>query len=487
MLAGIIKYSVISLCAMFVYICAFSNIYSKKVYFVGFPLAILSGLVTGMIRSYVYPFHIFIMIILFNMILSPYLKIHLTQSIYASIVSFGVSYAAFMLVCALPTYIIVLLFPSATESIKLLLLLLVGIAQLIVIKILFSSQRIKSGFHYIAKPDSYNIGLTISVSILTLISMLSIAGEANIIYCIPIFTLMFISLLLLIWRRTQITRTYHTRVQEIQIKSLEDALEQNMETTKALRDDNTNLSSIIHKDNKLIPAMKIAIEKSMIEYSDGEEIKIATDVIRSLHHMMQERTEAVQQYEKRSLGIKESGNIIIDAMLLYMDKRAKDNGISFTVQNTISDVSNIVRNHISSEHLNTILADLIENALIAVMHADGAHNILIDVRKHDNVYSVDIYDDGIPFEYNILQLLGYRRVTSHKDTGGSGIGMMSTFELLSYSRASFEITEYSGMEYAKRVSVCFDGLSQYRIISPRESSLKRYVTRPDVIIQSGIK
>ena len=39
-------------------------------------------------------------------------------------------------------------------------------------------------------------------------------------------------------------------------------------------------------------------------------------------------------------------------------------------------------------------------------------------------------DNGVDFEVDTLAKLGLERVTTHKDTGGSGIGFMTTFETL---------------------------------------------------------
>lgn len=52
-----------------------------------------------------------------------------------------------------------------------------------------------------------------------------------------------------------------------------------------------------------------------------------------------------------------------------------------------------------------------------------------------------IYDSGIEFELETLKKLGLERITTHKKTGGSGIGFMTTFETLKECKASLIIEE----------------------------------------------
>ena len=91
----------------------------------------------------------------------------------------------------------------------------------------------------------------------------------------------------------------------------------------------------------------------------------------------------------------------------------------------------------------------------------------------DNCLEVNIQDSGIPFEAETLTNLGVKKSTTHADTGGSGIGYMTVFEILKECGASLTITEYAPENYSftKAVKIRFDGKLGYAINSYRANEL----------------
>ena len=83
----------------------------------------------------------------------------------------------------------------------------------------------------------------------------------------------------------------------------------------------------------------------------------------------------------------------------------------------------------------------------------------------NNIIKFTVFDGGIPFEVDTLVRLGTERVTTHADTGGSGIGFETTFETMRECKASLIISEKepSSAYHSKSVSICFDGNNQYII------------------------
>ncbi len=87
----------------------------------------------------------------------------------------------------------------------------------------------------------------------------------------------------------------------------------------------------------------------------------------------------------------------------------------------------------------------------------------------------------IPFQPDTLLKIGKKRTTTHSDTGGSGIGLMTVFELIKKYNASFLIDESINNEFfAKNVSVVFDGLCEYRIKSTRPEIIKYCSDRKNI-------
>ena len=104
--------------------------------------------------------------------------------------------------------------------------------------------------------------------------------------------------------------------------------------------------------------------------------------------------------------------------------------------------------------------------------------------------------------------LGMKRITTHKDNVGTGIGLSSTYGLCKKYSACFEITEDIDSEnttffdtnyndsisekvslkditFTKKVSVVFDGKSEYRLLPVGSShNLQRLAKRVDLIIEN---
>ena len=147
-------------------------------------------------------------------------------------------------------------------------------------------------------------------------------------------------------------------------------------------------------------------------------------------------------------------------------------------------VSEIIGKYISQTDLQTLLSDHIKDAVIAVeAKGEGSGKILLDLSMQNDNYCITIYDNGVAFEIDTLSKLGMERVTTHAESGGSGIGFMTTFETLKKAYASLIITEFdSTMPFTKSVAFRFDGESSFIIQSHRSEELKEKLTRDDVVI-----
>ena len=67
--------------------------------------------------------------------------------------------------------------------------------------------------------------------------------------------------------------------------------------------------------------------------------------------------------------------------------------------------------------------------------------VFLSIEASPNKYTISVFDSGDFFSKEVIKRLGKKRYTTHKDTGGSGIGMMTVFELLKIYNASFSINE----------------------------------------------
>ena len=166
-----------------------------------------------------------------------------------------------------------------------------------------------------------------------------------------------------------------------------------------------------------------------------------------------------------------------------MKQESEKDKIDFKL-NLDFDINEILETKIPQSKLETMLADHIRDAIIAINCSDNKkRKIKVVLDKEDNNYQIKFYDTGIEFEIETLSNLGLKRITTHKSTGGSGIGFMTTFETLKQCKASLIIEEYSDLEYTKAVIIKFDNKNEYRIHSYRTEEIKNKIQDNRIIIE----
>lgn len=118
-----------------------------------------------------------------------------------------------------------------------------------------------------------------------------------------------------------------------------------------------------------------------------------------------------------------------------------------------------------------LLADLLENAIIATKHSKEK-NILVHLGILYQNYVIEVFDSGIPFESKTLKDFGIKRTTTHSNEGGSGIGLMSIYELMKQYKASFLLEKYNLEKsgFTKKISVIFDRMEQINLGNIAEPS-----------------
>jgi hypothetical protein len=170
----------------------------------------------------------------------------------------------------------------------------------------------------------------------------------------------------------------------------------------------------------------------------------------------------------------------IDNLFEYFAKQFTDENIIFNIMMNGS-IKYMVDNVIKQGELETLIVNHLNDAQIAVKASDNSfRHITVVIGLLKDCYEFTVLDSGIPFEVDTLVRLGTERVTTHADSGSSGIGFETTFETMKECKASLVINEYeqSSVDYSKSVSVRFDGKNQYVIETYRPNdfpAIDRYV------------
>lgn len=388
----------------------------------------------------------------------------LTVVITTITISFALSHCVFAF-AAIISGTATLLFSE--NYIHILFQLLNCILQLLFMPILFLTKRTQNGMPFLRKPI-YSISGTI-ISIIVLLAAILLSNNTyHKIYSVPLILLFILGILIYIYWKTNLTKNYIDKLNIKNIESLNTELLEKQQYIEALERDNQHLAKIIHKDNKLIPAMEYAVQTYIQESSLTEkDTQRGLELLNDLQHISSDRKGMIKFQDKQCEKLPCCKVTNIDHLLQYIQQKAFESHITFHM--TLDcDLNDFIHNILDEDTLYTLLADLLENAIIATKYNSGKH-IMLNIGMLSKHYSLHIFDSGIPFTMEVLAALGRKQITTHADDSGSGIGLMQTYEILKQYNASFLIDEFSlntGL-YTKKVSVVFDKRNQYTLYTLR--------------------
>lgn len=362
--------------------------------------------------------------------------------------------------------------------------LLIGILQITLVYLFFKIKRFKNGFAFL-KNDKLNrkvTSITISVIILSISIILGLHYNA----WIETFLIIGIAvggILMLYWIKKSITKYYKEKMKERTVEIQQEQIKQQDEKIKDLQTELADVLQINHKYSHRISAMEKAVIKLGTKLQTNEEFaEEYGDILSSIKKLSKEYKEEVASVIKENK-LPKTNIFSTDNLLEYMKQEAEKDKISFELKIDF-DINEILETKIPQNKLETMLADHIRDAIIAINCSENKdRRIKVVLDKEDNNYQIKFYDTGREFEIETLSKLGLKRTTTHKATGGSGIGFMTTFETLKQCKASLIIEEYSNQEYTKAVIIKFDNENEYRIHSYRAEEIKNKIQDNRIIIE----
>lgn len=341
-------------------------------------------------------------------------------------------------------------------------------------------KRFRRGLQFFQEENNYGIGLSLS-AIIMILKCINLRDNLGVIYLYAIFVIGIIicGFGLYLWIRRSITAHYRERLQLKSEEHYKEILEERDKEIEKLNQSNEYLAKIVHRDNHLMSNLNTSIEL----YFSSDDDAYKDDLLRELQTLAKERGELIAKEQLDLKLLPATGNHLIDGAINDLYIKAVAHGIDFnlTVSSTVDE---IIGKYLSQTDLQTLLCDHIKDAIIAVdSRGEAGGQILVKLSMQNDDYSIDIYDNGVEFSIDTLSKLGLKRVTTHSDTGGSGIGFMTTFETLRKAYASLIITEYKNQTpFSKSVSFRFDGERAFAIRSYRSEKLKGAIQRNDVMI-----
>lgn len=408
-----------------------------------------------------------------------------TISFASSIIVFCLSYVFLIFSCIIHTVILLLIYKSHINVSYDNIDMPIGILQIFLTIFLLQFNRLKNGLSILIKSNSATIGIIFSFVYILYIIIISTSQTSKIsvqAYLIVISSVC--AFLLLYYWQHRITQTYLERLRIANENSLENEITSLKEEIITLKADNHHLTQIVHKDNKLVPAMEMTVLEflqSANVLSTKELVTRGNELSRMLQEMARERVGVLTSVSSTNNSMPSSGLIAIDGLLSYMERSATEHNIKYKVKidNPIKD---LILTALREDDLRHLLSDLIENAIIATNHSEFPKQISIHLGSLQDKFLLEISDSGIPFNPNTYQNFGYEHCSTHQEDGGTGTGLLDIWSIKKKYKSSLYIYEYesSSNVFTKKISFLFDGKNHFLLKTYRDKEIKNSLIRGDL-------
>ena len=398
------------------------------------------------------------------------------------IIAFGISYALFAISSLIIVIISSLFSYESTESSYFIITVISGVLQLILTYFFYQLKRFQKGMPILFSKAHLKIIIFLCLLLLGFCTPVPLQADLNFKILI-LFTFIITLSLLIFWWQAQITKSYKQALVQRELESLRTELQEKDRLLAEISAKNEELGRLIHKDNKRIPAMEHAVSEFLVmDFSTKEAaIERANALLLEIKELAQDRDNTITEIYASKFKHHNTGISSLDTMLNYMEKRAHNEHIKLSV-NIALDLNRFVPDTITTEDLTHVLSDLLENAIIAAKQ-NASPVIQLQFYQAGKDFVIEIADNGNPFEANILVNYGLEQLTTHADTGGSGIGLMDIWKIKEKYGTSLHITEYeSNAPYTKKIALIFNKKNRYTISTERKEELLTISRRSDLQI-----
>lgn len=386
---------------------------------------------------------------------------------------------SFMIVNIIANSIVYIVFAIATfiESILIIILnlnnrtanlVLIIIIEAIILFLIFRIKRFRHGLSFVKNSNNeyFNI-IMINISSVVILAYYMFGNYYGDLTEQLIACLVVIAFIMLLVIQKTLTLYYKQKLLHQTIEDYKTEIADKDKKIKELSDEKYKISKLNHEFYNRQKALekKVADYISNVSEETANELAI-TEQIADLSKEYSDKLQNIKHPDKLPATEIEE----IDDMFKYMQSECEKNNIEFKLQIN-GNIHHMINQIIPKDKLVTLIGDHLRDAIIAINSSNNSFKSIIAILgKADEFYEFCVFDTGIEFELETLLDLGTKPITTHKDTGGTGYGFMTTFETLRETKGSLVIEEKHKMsenDYTKAVRIIFDGKAQYRISSYR--------------------
>lgn len=351
-----------------------------------------------------------------------------------------------------------------------------AVVQTILTLLLFKIKKFKNGIVAVKSETVFLLLVFISLLAICLVTAYYTEFAHSYLVFIIIFIVAIVGVLLISLWRIVLANRYKNEITKRNVKIYEQTLAEYKSQNDILHDNNEKLSAIIHRDNKLLTTIEIAINELLKHQNNSPEI---TELQNTISQLSSQRGKLVKDYSNDLASVPTTNVIAIDATLLYIHSLTQKNNIALSMNVDENYSQAIASNNINLVEFNALLCDLGENAIHAV---DGINDakIKLTLSVSNGCPCITIFDNGVEFDEKVLSNLGKIKITTRKNQGGSGIGLVYIFEILQRYQASLLLDEYPQEKYIKSITITFDNLAELKVNTARPQIAKIFKNRNSI-------
>lgn len=363
--------------------------------------------------------------------------------------------------------------------------ILTFIIETVILMIFFNIKRFKKGFAFLDNNvnSEYTNAIVINVSVVIILAYYVFGNyygnlTKQLLICFIVLSIIMIIIVIktltLYYKQKLLAKNIEDYKAEIALKDAQ---------IKSLSDEKYKISKLNHE---FYNRQKALIHKVEEITSMNTEMADELDLSKQINDLTKEYTDKAQEIKTLDK-LPTTGIVEIDDMFKYMQSECDSKKIQFNLKIN-GNIYHMINNKIPQSRLVTLIGDHLRDAIIAIDFSNNTFKSILAVLGENNgVYEFCVFDTGIEFKIDTLLNLGLKPATTHKDSGGTGIGFMTTFETMKETKASLiidEMREMSNTDYTKSVTIRFDGKNEYRIKSYRSDEIKKKMKDNRIIIEN---
>ena len=364
-------------------------------------------------------------------------------------------------------------------------MILTLLLEIILLSFFINMKRIRKGISFLKDPmeNEYLCIIMLSISSVIIFAYCMFGSSDEYWVNNTFFVILTLFIVMIVLIQKTLTLYYKQKLLAQNIEEYKAEIASKDAEIKSLSEEKYKISKLNHEFYNRQKALIHKVEEIM---NMNTEVAEELDLSKQINDLTKEYTDKAKEIKTLDK-LPITGITEIDDMFKYMQSECKSKNIQFNLQIN-GNIYHMINNKIAQNKLVTMIGDHLRDAIIAIEFSENSFkSILAILGENNGLYEFCVFDTGIEFKIDTLLKLGLEPATTHKDSGGTGIGFMTTFETMSETKASLiinEMHEMNNTDYTKSITIRFDGKNEYRIKSYRSDEIKKKLKDNRIIIEN---